>query len=270
MDLPSNLAARVRGSGFRYHSHAYFGYSDEFWKTFEDGDWKWRSSERYSPKNLCCGHYLARTARGAKAEAQAYGIDTPSRALLEVRFDLNNMLDLRRERNLAFAASQVLEKIPNHFVHLLRVLVYPSKGGNALCDEIGYWAMTCGFTGILYFNARAIDRHRDSFSGTGDSQWGIYVAGDIFRKLRKDLSCQNLVVFHGPHLVRVIKSYRFDGGPWTDNLWYNADSQELDGVVRYGSDQWRRWTEGVQELSIRGSLKVSWDGRVRKELADVE
>ena len=264
-DIPPYLATRVRGTGVRYHSRAYFGYDSEFWKTFEDGDWKWKSSERYVPRNLCCAHYLARSARGARAEARAYGISAPARALLEVRLNLENMLDLRSEANIIYVARQVLEDIPNHVVHLLRMLVYPAKGGNALCDEIGYWAMTHGFAGVLYFNARAIDRHRDSFSGTGDAQWGINVSRNVFRTLRKDLSCQNLAVLSGLNLVRSISSYRFDRGQWTENVWYNSDPEELDKVVRYGSEHRRRWMEDAFELSTRGKLRVSWDGNVRKE-----
>src|SRR6185436_20528076 len=73
-DLPHSI--KLDCKFYRLHQKQYFWTGDEFWKTFEDGPWKWESQQRYVGKNRNTGHFFALNRRTAKEEAAHYKVDT--------------------------------------------------------------------------------------------------------------------------------------------------------------------------------------------------
>lgn len=69
------MSTHVVGAFFRWHSPGYYFTGAEFWKTFQDGPWKWADRQRYAGAGDNCGHYFALTEAGATAEAGFYALD---------------------------------------------------------------------------------------------------------------------------------------------------------------------------------------------------
>src|SRR5690242_17924353 len=69
------MSRQFSGTFYRWHNPEKFWMGDEFWRTFEDGPWKWEAQQRYAGKNVNCGHYFSVSVEGAEAEARFYHMD---------------------------------------------------------------------------------------------------------------------------------------------------------------------------------------------------
>jgi len=232
----------IKGHFFRWHNRNHLWTGKEFWKTFEDGPWKWEAPERYAGRRFNCAHYFALTSDGAKAEANFYGVDTSKRVLLEIEAQFDPILNLTYELNLRAVTAQCIsdpETIlgPSFpFLYVLDTVVDVEQGGNAVTDMIGRWAFDNGYMGIMYFSARTIDEFRDMISSRQDFQAGVSVGQWVFNGLRDRMSTMNLAIFSGSALTGKIVAYRTPETEWLRNPYFGVTEEELDKALTYGRE----------------------------------
>ena len=200
-------STRLNGTFCRFHEKEHLKLGAEFWESFVDGPWKWASQQRYAGKNLNCGSYFSRSVEGAKAEGNYYEMAFAAYDLLDVEAEFNNLLDLTYEENIRAIFREWLKKPDDPFeeenVQLLLELIDVATGGNRFTDLIGYKAYRAGYSGILFFGARAIEPARKLIEwGWDDDRNGMPTSPQHFRDWRADLSFQNLIVFSGFDVTR--------------------------------------------------------------------
>jgi len=234
------MSSAIRGTFVRWHNPSYFWSGSDFWKTFQDGPWKWEDQQRFAGSHLNCGHYFAIEQAGAEAEACFYGLDTQKTALLEIRAEFVNILDLTYEDYLVEVAKNVITNLDE--ITLMRILsafVSPERGGNKITDFIGCWARQQGYEGILFFGARALESDSELCSqiddGRDDSMMGPIVHGCFYR-MRRQPELKNLVLFSGAGLTTRIQSYRLGAGEMVENQFYRASDTDLDRLLEYNSE----------------------------------
>lgn len=262
----------VNGSLFRLHSKDHI-YREDFWRTFLDGEWKWKSQERFAGADLNCGHFFGLTESGAQAEAQFYGI-SDDRVILEVKASFDNILDLTDLGCMRYLMSLVSSGIRNpetvHVRFLLAFLLDQWAGGNALTDSIGAWACSNGYEGILFLSSRSIDPVLRYNIETGkEYDWELnefcgFTAEKEALELQKDQSVQNLVVFSGANLTSSISEFRVENEPWLPNPYYGFETDELDVIlhqynVPFDSDyQFSRSEAIIHTLQAPGTPMRPW------------
>jgi hypothetical protein len=239
--MPSTHNTVVEFRLFRYHSPDRWHLGQEFWRTFQDGWWKWDSAQRFAGKGLNCGHYFAATEAGSRAEATHYKMDVSGLLLVEVDVALDDLLDLRDESTLRDIVSECVENpeaaASMPIMQLLHRVVDVETGGTSLTDDIGAWAVDHGYRGILCFSARAVEPYRDVIDQRQDGQLGVYIADTFFEDLRNDPTLTNVVVFSGADLIRSVRQYRVHPGEMVPNAWYGAPEDSLDlALGEFGSD----------------------------------
>jgi hypothetical protein len=239
------MSRRAVGAAYRWHEPKFFGHEKEFWRTFEDGPWKWQTQQRFAGKNLNCGHFFAVTPEGASAEAAHYGIDTSKMQLLKVFGTSDAVLDLTHEDNLIKISKIAIENAEtiSDRTYLFEILSFMTdeygSGGNSITDYIGQWARKAGYDGIMFFSARSIGKDTalrwQIEHGVEDTAWGnpIY---DMLSNMRQRYDLINVMYFSGAHLIKNIQRYAFPAdGPWEDNCFYGAADADIDKLFKYDS-----------------------------------
>jgi hypothetical protein len=234
-------AVRLRGKVVRLHEREYFWSGENFFKTFEDGPWKWSAQTRFAAKDINTGHFFALTEAGAIAEANFYGVDQTKLGLLELEVDLDAVLDLTKLGGLNLAFEENV-KNPSFFDEhrhrdeiILNEMIDIEKGGSVLTDRIGYWAVHCGYDGILFFGARA-NRPNNERHVRLDNGFVISFASEL-DLWRDDTNRINLVVFQGSNLIRSVISYTMKPDvPRTENIYFGWPEEKLDSLLGFNSD----------------------------------
>jgi hypothetical protein len=238
------MSTKLSGRFLRYHNPAHYHRGAAFWKTFEDGPWKWDDQQRYAGKDHNCGHYFALTEPGARAEANFYDMDFRRHRLLSARFDCAAVLDLTYEENLrkiVLHAYRDPENISSRhfFVTVLSRLTDATRGGVPLTDFLGRWAMRNGYDGILFFGARALQGNPElkSYIDHGaDEQMAGPVVHGYFYDMRQDDNLKNLVVFSGAQLTSAIEVCRLGDDPPDDNPYHGASAATIDALLEFNAD----------------------------------
>lgn len=236
------MSRNWKGSLFRWHDPEYFWRGTEFWRTFQDGPWKWEAQQRYAGKDLNCGHYFALSAEGAEAEARFYKMPLNKSRLLRVDAEFDAVLDLTYEDNLVTIAKDFIQDPElldrNFFMDILSLLLEDSAGGNEFTDYVGDWAHKHHYDGVLFFGARALAEFEDlkwQIEHGRDESMGFPMAPLHFRKMRRESSLMNLVIFSGTRLTTRIRSYQLlpEGG---SNPYFGSSEQDIDKLLTYNAD----------------------------------
>ena len=232
------------GDAFRWHDPECFWSGEEFYRTFENGPWKWSAAQRYAGADLNCGHYFAVTAVGAMAEAQYYGLDLSNMQLLKIHGKAESVLDLTHEDNLLAVSRMAIENPQvisddTYLVEILSLLTDESKsGGNLLTDYIGYWAQNQGYDGIMFFGARALKSDPEFWfqirHGNGDRSIFAGKTYDLFEQLRRSYDLINVVYFSGANLVTKIQQYAFPADAcYRQNELYGQSASAINSLMTY-------------------------------------
>ena len=238
---PLKHAIRLRGTLVRLHDKSRFWRGDEFFKTFEDGPWKWCAQARFAGKDANAGHYFALTEKGATAEADFYGADRTQLGLLELEIDLGGILDLTTMHGMYFAFEENVQNADfieddvraDEFV--LNELIEIDKGGTVFTTRVGHWAKSNDYKGILFYGARAT---RPGGERTVRVDHG-FITDPLtsLSELRREASNLNLVVFRGTDVISATKAYEIKPDlPRTENKYYGWTAEALDSVLQYGTD----------------------------------
>lgn len=234
-NLPYSRA--FEGRLVRWHAPQLLWCGDKFYRTFEDGPWKWDSRQRYAGAGINCGHYFSLSERGADAEYEHYNLVKTNHELLDVHVRLDSVLDLTYEVNIREVVRHCLSVREEFFnrpvMSFLSMLIDIEEGGTELTDYIGHWARRQGYDGILFFGARAIAPVREIIRDGRDFLMGVNHTPMRFREYRADESYQNLMVFSGPHLVTRILSYSTPSIGAHDNSYWGCASDELDKLLEF-------------------------------------
>jgi hypothetical protein len=238
------MSSALEGSFVRWHDPEFFWSRDAFWKTFQDGDWKWDKQERYAGKGLNCGHYFALNREGATAEGKFYNIPFSKRALLTVEGKFDAVLDLTYEAHLVAVGREAFENFDDlppraPLMTLLSYLVGHEKGGNAFRDFVGYWAHREGYDGILFFGARALESDPrllwQIHHGQDEDMTGTYAHG-YFTDMRRRPDLKNLVIFSGAKLTTRVSSYQLPPGERTTNSLHDMPAGEFDRKLDFNAE----------------------------------
>ena len=243
-------------SVYRWHDPNHLHEGSDFWRTFEDGPWKWKSQERYAGEYLNCGHFFALTPAGANAEADFYEIARGSRTLLKARVTSQRILDLTYESNLIEAARSLVgwDGSRNELLDALDALLDSAKGGTWLTDSLGRWAAAHGYDGILFFGARAFLQDETlvwQIRHGGADRLGFNMVAYSFNTLRKNPDYMNLVFLSGAGLTTAIETYAMpaDAGD-VRNEYFGMRDLDLDLRLKFGVEYQREQRARADESII--------------------
>jgi hypothetical protein len=151
------MSVFLRATGERYHSRAHLYTGEEFWKTFMDGPWKWDAQQRFAGAGLNTGHYFAfRDAAHRELSHYAATIDTSQYDVLAVKAEIDNILDLTSWEHMSTISTEIgISEMDRRLVP--GMLVCEESGGNWLTDAFGLYAHRNGYSGIVFYSARALD-----------------------------------------------------------------------------------------------------------------
>jgi len=220
---------------FRWHParHAPTFDADTLRAAFEDGPWKWDTQSRFAGSGINPGHYFGLTEDAATAEVKYYGSSTDiptDLVLLTLNVALDNVLDLTNKETAVYIVKESVDlsrydavggtSLDLSEAQLLSWLFADTKGGNGVTDYVGYSAHRGGYSGILFFGARAmpeIDRWSVANAGAREQFNNDF---ECVRALRRNRDYFNLVIFSGARVVSATKTYR-SGGP--QRVWGRSD-----------------------------------------------
>jgi len=251
--LPKGIRISKR-KFYRWHDVKRIWTGEDFRKTFQDDEWKWKSHGRFAGKNLNCGHYFAFTPDGASAEAHFYSLDCKEKELLDIDAEFESVLDLtypdtiRTVLDVSIGNPEALVGVSRMF--LVSLVATPEQGGDTVTDSIGVWASNRGYEGILFYSARSVDKYtknvRNRLAAMRDTAWGFPVWDETWEELQRHADLVlNLVIFSGISLVRAISNFESPTVGRNENPYYGMDSSSLDALVTFGPDfqeERRRYT----------------------------
>src|ERR1700730_14572485 len=219
---------------FRLHKPDHFHRGADFWKTFEDGPWKWSAKQRYSGKDVNPGHFFTLNGPSARVELSHYTSDLKDYGMLKVQGPLDNILDLTDWGNIIKVCRAM--GLTGPATELILELVNVDLGGNTVTDSIGYYAYRRGYAGLVFFSARAMDseeRHRLN------SMSHILAKAYLLDLMQNEINHMCVVLFSGSRTVRSIQRYSFAGEDWIDNPYFGATAEELDELTEYNEEYQR-------------------------------
>jgi hypothetical protein len=232
------MSIRLSGKAYRWHDPDHIHHGKNFYRTFEDGPWKWDAQGRFAGKGINCGHFFGLSVEAATAEAEYYDMHPDRRTLLEIEASSTRILDLTDRRNMQCVFKKCIQ---NHeiasstYFEMLVEMVEKQKGGNVFTDYIGWWAKHAGYDGILFFSARAVQKYRSQFEKM-NTNLGYDHAPEVFYFMRRDASIRNVVIFSGADLVNAISKYSVNGTPHTNPLYGNSRDFILGLSGKHGED----------------------------------
>jgi hypothetical protein len=213
---------------FRLHQPAHFHHGKDFWKTFENGPWKWSARQRYSGGNINPGHFFTLFGPSAVVELGHYTSDLEGYGMLKIQGPLDNIFDLTDWRNIMVACQAM--GVSGPATEIILDLVNVETGGNELTDAIGYYAYRRGYAGVVFFSARTMDAgQRSSLASMSD----VLAEAYYLDMMKADMHRLCVVLFSGSQMVRRIKRYSFAGENWINNPYFGAAAEELDGLTQY-------------------------------------
>jgi hypothetical protein len=130
---------------FRLQKLAHFYGGANFWKTFEDGPWKWSAQYRYGGKDINPGHFFTFNGPGAELELKIYTSDLSGYKMLKIEGSFDNILELTDWRNTIEVCRAMGMTAPA--TELILELVNATQGGNEVTNAVGYYAYVVGTTG---------------------------------------------------------------------------------------------------------------------------
>jgi hypothetical protein len=263
------MSRSISGECFRWQNPKHFWGGNDFWKTFEDGPWKWAAQQRYAGAKLNCGHYFSMSPEGATAEAKFYGMETSHLLLLKFTGQADAVLDLTYEDNL-IEVSKLMFKNPealddaSYLMMVLSFLVDPSQGGSNATDWMGYWASSRGYDGILFFGTRALEAYpelRHQIDHGRDWSMGMDNTPFHFWTMRSRIDLYNLVMLSGSSVIRDIRTVQLPGGTIPEhNQYFGIAEDELDRLFTYNKafqDEQCRYNFPQLEIRPRWAPKTS-------------
>lgn len=238
------MSTKVKGELVRFHNPDYFWAKDEFWKTFQDGPWKWGEQQRFAGKDFNCGHYFALNKVGALAESKFYELDLTQYTMLTIKANIDCVLDLTYEDHILELGREALvnfDHIPyrSRLMTLLAYMLERSKGGNDFTDCAGRWAQRRGYAGILFFGARALERYPDLIHRIHhgqDEYMGIPTVHGHFNDMRSKPDLKNLVIFSGAMLTTQISRYQLSSNNQSRNSLFKMDLAKLDSELEFNAE----------------------------------
>ncbi len=241
-------SVQLSGIFFRWHEVNYLQTGSNFWRTFEDGPWKWDAHSRFAGKGWNCGHYFSLSKKAAAEEAQFLGHETSKGSeMLEIKATFPSVLDLTDLDNIQEVFKHCVRDPQNveqwRSLRLFARLMHGKPSGNAYTTAIGYWAAKQGYDGVLFCSARVAPLLKsDLFSVTNPN---ILSPEDreAYREIL-GLNYLNLVVFSGLRLAVQVSSYVVGSQVLQANPHYGANLSEFNHLTQYGSiyqeEQWEK------------------------------
>lgn len=241
-----SMSVKLRGSAYRYQPKAHLHHGEEFFRLFEDGDWKWQGQQRYAGATedgkgakINAAHFFAFTPSCAKLEIGNYLSEEQlaEYALVEVDGELDDMLDLTSIENVRAVAKAM--HVTGNIHDIFKELLSLRSGGNKFTDVFGHYASSRGYNGIVFFSARALSQdHAQQVreSKYWDEVMEDYVKGFVYEEMASRFDRMCSAVFSGSLLTRSIKRYRFDDGPWEVNPYHGWSEEALDKKLTYNGD----------------------------------
>lgn len=251
-DLPHSI--KLDGKFYRLHQKQYFWSGNEFWKTFEDGPWKWESQQRYAGKNRNPGHFFALNRKAAKEEAAHYKVDNDKYFMMRMYATFNNILDLTDEDNIhKFVLRTVANPEEISFMdtgRFLRWLVDVDTGGSEITDIIGMQVYRDGYQGVLFYSSRIFDQlDRNFLNSTSAFERNMWMFG-AFLKYRKVKRYKCLVVFSGSGLARCVSRYSSPDGMEVENALFGKSEEEIDKLLVYKQEYQEQMKHKYAQVSL--------------------
>jgi hypothetical protein len=236
--LPHSV--NLNGAAFRYQRAEHFYTGEDFWRTFEEGPWKWTQHQRFAAKEITIGHYFGFSPVVVLRELQHYCSveEQKNYKLIEIRGSVDNILDLTNVGALSFAREKLNIMSEDLDVDLLVGLMNHGNGGGWHTNALGQFADRNGYNGILFPSVRGFLHGRSQgskesfYSGPNKNLFKIEYS-EIFQNAFN--FC--FVIFSGAKLVSVIQEYRvrYDplinpsarGSDWFTNPYYGANPDKM-------------------------------------------
>jgi hypothetical protein len=235
------MSTMFSGIVVRMHSPMHLFTGKDFWKTFEDGPWKWSAQQRFAGTGIGCGTHFGLSRGGATAEAGYYDMDIERLTTLELDLALPSVLDLRYRDNCVAVFKKAVENpevIPEKWleIQVLAELVNVERGGNKVTDWVGYWARRQGYDGVLFFGARSLNatEYREIVDTQPNETCGFSNVDLCFNAMRKSNDLVNLVVFSGVTLLARTKRYRANDSEWQANPYFGMAAEDIYKLMTYG------------------------------------
>jgi len=259
--FPGSLPMSVRATGrlFRYHNRAFVYPPDAFWRTFVDGEWKWRVRGRFAGVNINTAHYFGVTAQSALLEISHYAsVDAIASdyELLCVEGELDNILDFTSISHLEYACKAM--NISVRRADLVSAVVNPASRGSDLTDRLGYFAERRGYSGVVFFSARAIDEaDRGDIDNDRyyDEVMELFVKSEVAAAMRQKVWRLCVAVFAGTTLTRSVRRYKLADGQWQENPFFGKSAEELDGLL---GNHGTAYQNAMREAFERSSARKVW------------
>jgi hypothetical protein len=222
----------ISGIFCRWHSHLLVPPIVPLWQSFLDDDRKWSSQGRFAGANRNCGHFFALSEDGATAEAKHYGVNLTECKMLQVKANLDKVLDLTTPsgRNLAFEA--VVENPDASDAFIAEEIIEEVTSGTALTDHMGLWAANRGYEGILYLAPRLLwQPETKAQENTRPRKIWDYDLFPLYEQMFRDSSELNLVVFRGRYLLSRITEFRIGQDNWLQNDLFGSNEDEIEAQL---------------------------------------
>jgi hypothetical protein len=179
---------------------------------FWDVERKWTKQNRFAGQSISSGHFFAVTPDGALAELNAYHENVEEYDLLRFTIFIDNLLNLTARGSLDWFYEKYLFGPKNlHWALILDSLLAQQLGGDNFNDYAGHKALLEGYTGLVFFGARAAASHWPnpgtlelSHGGSLNSRDPDLIAYQ-HEAMRDDPACINVVIYFGQSVVSAIR-----------------------------------------------------------------
>jgi hypothetical protein len=233
--LPFSL--NLSGKAFRWHRKDRSHRGEDFWKNFQEGEWKWDAQQRFAGKGGNIAHYLSFFDLTAKKELAHYVQPDKYHEywLLHILAHVDNVLDLTDVHafsNLAAHFNRTGLKREIEPCDLVSLSLEMSEGGGTISNWIGMYAEHAGYNGILYLSIRALSESDQRYiAGEMNKNLFVMATEHIF----EDPLHFNVAFFSGAKLITSIEKYHFSERYeprqqlWADNPDFRKDPKNLPG-----------------------------------------
>lgn len=200
---------------YRFQPKKYLTPDDHWHRMFRDLDHKWAGPYRFAGKDVSPGHFFSIDPAGALAEWKAYGSDIETAELLDLSMSLDNLLDLTDQDALKWFFERHFDVESIHWAVALDSFLAQQHGGDGFDTFAGHMALIDGYKGLIFFGARACQKHWDR---PGELMFASHGAGpyrDInlvsleYDEMKADANCINVVIFFGHDVVRGARRINF-------------------------------------------------------------
>ncbi|WP_426615315.1 hypothetical protein [Bradyrhizobium sp. McL0616] len=233
--LPFSL--NLTGQAFRWHRKDRSHRGEDFWKNFQEGDWKWDGQQRFAGAGGNIAHYLSFYYLTAKKELAHYVGPAQYNEywLLHILSHVDNVLnltDVHAFSDLAAHFNRTGLKRELEPSDLLSLSLEMSEGGGTISNWIGMHAEHAGYNGVLYLSIRALPESDRKYI-TGEMNKNLFVMST--EHIFADPFNFNVAFFSGAKLITSIQKYHFSEfyqprrQLWSDNPDFRKDPKSLSG-----------------------------------------